>query len=233
MNLITVFGGENGEIPNALTLRNETFIIILLSVLLISFLLVSLSRLNNNKSLKTVVTVFFKNASVEQELKENMNLSSLSSVLLILNYFVSFSLCSFLYLNHFLLLDNFLSTIIALLIPIALFLIETVGLILIAWLTGEQKQLFSALVVTLTGNQFVGVAYSLLALLWIMNPEYNKLFLSLFLSLFILKFFMRILKNSFTVLSNGVSWYYLILYFCTLEILPLFIIYFYVSKNFL
>lgn len=231
MNLITVFGSKSGEIPNALTMRSETFTLVLLSVLLLSFLLIAFSRLNNNKSLKTVISIFFKSSSSEQELKENMNLSSLSSIFLVLNYFVSFSLCSFLYLNRFMLLDNYISTLIAIAIPLILFFIEIIGLILAGWLAGEQKQLFSTIVITLTGNQFVGIAFSLLSLLWIMNPEFNKLFLSLFLSLFILKFFMRILKNSLTVLLKGVPWYYLILYFCTLEILPLFIIYYYVIKN--
>ncbi|MEY3237516.1 MAG: hypothetical protein RI883_1617 [Bacteroidota bacterium] len=232
MSLIQFFGSGNGEIPGELSVRTETFTILLLGVLLISFLLISLSRLYNTKSLKTVIAIFFKNSSVEQELKENMSLSSLSSFLLILNYFISFSLCCFLYLNRFLLMENFWATIIAVIIPISLFIIETLGLIMIAWITGEQKQLFPAIVITLTGNQFVGIAFSLLSLLWIMNPEFNKLFLSIFLGLFLLKYFMRLFKNSFIVLSNGVSWYYLILYFCTLEILPLFIIYYYVEMNF-
>ena len=161
-----------------------------------------------------------------------MNLGSLSSVFLIFNYFISFSLCSFLYLNRFMLLDNFSATIIAITIPIGLFFIETVGLILLAWFTGEQKQLFSIHVITLTGNQFIGISFAMLSLLWIMNPEFNKLFLSIFLGLFLMRYFVRLLKNSYIVLLNGVSWYYLILYFCTLEILPLFIIYYYVIKNF-
>ena len=232
MNLIQVFGSEKGEIPNALSMRNESFTLVLLSVFLISFLLIAFSRLYNNKSLKTVTAVFFKSSSVEQELKENMNLSSLSSVFLILNYFIGFSLCCFLYLDRFMLLDIYLATIFAVLTPITFFLIETIGLILLSWLTGEQKQFFPAIIITLTGNQFVGIAFALVSLLWIMNPEFNKLFLSVFLGLFLLKYFMRLFKNSFIVLSNGVSWYYLILYFCTLEILPLFIIYYYVIKNF-
>ena len=233
MILIQVFGSENGEVPSELSLRTETFTILLLGVLLISFLLISLARLYNTKSLKTVIAVFFKNSSVEQELKENMSLSSLSSFLLILNYFISFSLCCFLYLNRFMLLDNLWTTVIAIIIPLAFFVVETIGLILIAWLTGEKKQFFPTIVITLTGNQFIGIAFALLSLLWIMNPEFNKLFLSIFLGLFLLKYFMRLLKNSFIVLSNGVSWYYLILYFCTLEILPFFIVYYYVTKNFL
>jgi hypothetical protein len=232
VNLIQVFGSENGEIPRELSVRTETFTILLLGMLLISFLLISLSRLYNTKSLKTVIAIFFKNTSIDQELKENMNLGSLSSVFLIFNYFISFSLCCFLYLNRFMLLDNFSATIIALIIPFGLFLIETVGLILLAWFTGEQKQLFSIHVITLTGNQFIGISFAMLSLLWIMNPEFNKLFLSIFLGLFLMRYFVRLLKNSYIVLLNGVSWYYLILYFCTLEILPLFIIYYYVIKNF-
>jgi hypothetical protein len=89
------------------------------------------------------------------------------------------------------------------------------------------------LINTLTLNQLVGIIFAILALFWIMNPEFNRILMIIFLLMVSVKYIIRGLKNSIVVLINGVSWYYIILYFCTLEILPLFVVCYYVKKNFL
>lgn len=226
------FGNNDSIIPEALEMRTEDYSMMLIGILALSFLLLTLSRLFNGKSVATVSSVFFKNSSIEQILKENMRLTSLSSILLVLNYFICFSLCCFLFFNRILLLDSYWALLLAILIPIIFFLIESFGLFVVGWLTNEQKRLASTLINSTTGNQFIGLLFSILALFWIMNPEFNKFFLGIFLGLFCLKYLTRLLKNSIIVLTNGVSWYYLILYFCTLEILPLFVAYYYIMKNF-
>lgn len=227
------FGGDLREVPEYLDYRAQTYTLLLISVLSISFAVVAVSRLSNNRSIATVLSVFFKTSSVDQILKENMRLTSFSSVLLIMNYFISFSLCIFIVFNRVILLEAFWSVVFAVSIPIVWFILEIVGLISIGWLTGESKRLEYPIIHTLTGSQFSGLIFTVVALFWIMNPEFNRLFLALFFAVSCLKFFTRLLKNSITVLSSGVPWYYLILYFCTLEILPLFVAYYYVLKNFL
>ena len=231
--MIHFFDGNYGVVPEALELRARTFSLIMMAVLATSFLIVVLSRIRNNKAIPTVIAVFFKNTTIEQYLKENMRLESISSILLILNYFLSFSLCLFIFFNRIVLLDGYWATVFSLILPIALFVLETIGLIAVGVLTGELKKLSGAIIATLTGNQFIGLALSLLSLIWIMNPEFNKVCFAIFVSIICLKYLTRLLKNSIAVLQNGVPWYYIILYFCTLEILPLFVAYYYVLKNFL
>ncbi len=202
-------------------------------VLSVSFAMIAVSRMSNNRSISTVMSVFFRNTSVDQVLKENMRLNSLSSVLLILNYFISFSLCTFILFNRIILLEVVWSVLFAVAVPLIWFILEILGLLTIGWLTGEQKRVEISIINTLTGSQFSGLVLSVIALFWIMNPDLNRLFLALFIAVICLKFSTRLLKNSIAVLSSGVPWYYLILYFCTLEILPLFIAYYYVLKNFM
>lgn len=204
-----------------------------MAILATSFLLVVLSRIRNNKAISTVIAAFFKNTTIEQHMKENMRLESISSLVLIFNYFLSFSLCLFIFFNRLVLMDGYWATISSLIIPLVLFILETMGLVAVGILTGELKKLSGAIIATLTGNQFIGLALSLLSLIWIMNPEFNKVCFAIFVSIICLKYLTRLLKNSITVLQNGVPWYYIILYFCTLEILPLFVAYYYVLKNFL
>lgn len=225
--------GNYGEVPDSLVLRPPTFTLVMISILAASFIIVAISKLRNSKAIPTVLAVSFKNAAIDQYLKNNMRLESLSSILLIINYFVSFSLCLFIFFSRIVLLDSFWAAISSISLPIILFIIETVGLFVIGIITGELKKLISAIIVTLTGNQFVGLLLSLLSLIWIMNPEYNKIFFNVFVTIICFKYLSRILKNSIALSLNGVPWYYLILYFCTLEILPLFVTYYYVLKNFL
>jgi hypothetical protein len=231
MNLF--FDTEIREVPEVLNYRMETYTLILIAILSLSFIMIALSRMSNGRSLKTVTGIFFGNTAVEQVLKENMRLGSLSSILLILNYFISFSLSIFIFLNRIIIIEAVWSLLFAIGIPIIWFLMETAGLFMVGWLTGEQKKIIPAVLNTLTGDQFIGLLLSVLCLFWIMNPELNRIFLVFFISLICLKFVTRLLKNSIAVLSAGVTWYYLILYFCTLEILPLFVAYYYVMKNFL
>jgi len=231
--LIQFFNGEHGEVPQTLDLRAGSYTLLLIGILAGSFLLVALSRMANNKAIPTVLSGFFKTAALEQDLKENMRLQSFSSVLLIINYFVSFSLCLFILSKRILLIDQYSAIILSVSAPLALFFLETAGLFVTGIMTGELKKLNTSITITLTGNQFSGLILSLLSLVWIMNPEFNKFCLGVFIAIIGLNYFTRLLKNSIVVLLNGIPWYYLILYFCTLEILPLFVAYYYVLKNFL
>ncbi len=227
------FNSVSQEVPNMLEPKVETYTMYLIAFLALSFMFVAISRIGNTKAIVTVLAVSFKSNGVDQVLKENMRLSSFSSVILLVNYFLGFGLCLFLTLNRIIVVDLFLSIILSISVPFALFFLEIFGPLIVGFLTGELKKISISAINTITGNQFFGLVFSILALFWIMNPIYNRLFLGLFAGLLCLKFILRLFKSSYVVLTNGVSWYYLILYFCTLEILPLFVAYYYVLKNFL
>ena len=233
MFLLQIVNSVSQEVPNALEPKVETYTMYLIALLSLSFLLVALSRIGNTKAIATVIAVSFKTNGVDQVLKENMRLSSFSSIILLFNYFIGFGLCTFLILHRILILDDGWAMIIAFGLPFVLFLNEFLGPIIVGFLTGELKKTTIPSMNTITGNQFFGLIFSILALFWIMNPEFNQWFLWVFISVICLKYLIRMFKSSIVVLTNGVSWYYLILYFCTLEILPLFVAYNYVIKNFL
>lgn len=234
--LTTFFQDEQlmRSVPDVLTPREETYTMFLIAILSLSFLLISLSRNMNSRSLGTVVEIFFRDSeSLEVQLKENMRIGSFSSIVLISNFFISFSLCNFIFFHRILLFDDAVSMWLSFGIPVLLFLVESFGVLLVGLLSGETKKLTIVSLNTLTISQFAGVLFTLIALFWIMNPGADKLFLSLFLAIVGLKQISRLLKSSLSVLTAGISWYYLILYLCTLEILPLFIVSAYVLKNFL
>jgi hypothetical protein len=215
-----------------LDLRVQSFTLILAGILATSLLLVILARLRNSKAIPTVLSAILKNSSLDEYFKENMRMESFSAILLILNYFVCFSVCLFLFFSRILSLDLVWAIGLSILIPVALFVLDTLSIILVGAITGESKKLYSSIITTLSLNQFFGLFLSLFSLLWIMNPEFNTVYVVIFGLLLVLQYFMRVLKNTIAILINGVPWYYLILYFCTLEILPLYSAYYYLAVNF-
>ena len=215
-----------------LDLRVQSFTLILAGILATSLLLVILARLRNSKAIPTVLSAILKNSSLDEYFKENMRMESFSAILLILNYFVCFSVCLFLFFSRILSLDLVWAIGLSILIPVALFVLDTLSIILVGAITGESKKLYSSIITTLSLNQFFGLFLSLFSLLWIMNPEFNTVYVVIFGLLLVLQYFMRVLKNTIAILINGVPWYYLILYFCTLEILPLYSSYYYLAVNF-
>jgi hypothetical protein len=230
--LVHFFNGRISSVPMELDLRVQSFTLILTGILATSLLLVILARIRNSKAIPAVLSAFLKNMSINQHFKENMRMESLSSIFLILNYFVCFSVCLFLFFSRTLSLDLVFAIGLSILIPMGLFVLDTMGIILVGAITGESKKLHSSLIITLSLNQFFGLFLSLVSILWIMNPEFNAIYVVVFGILLVLHYLMRVLKNTIAILINGVPWYYLILYFCTLEILPLYSAYYYVAMNF-
>ncbi len=230
--MVHFINGRISSVPMELDMRVQSFTLMLAGILAVSLLLVILVRVRNSKAIPSVLAGFLKNATIDQHFKENMRMESLSSIFLILNYFVCFSVCLYLFFSRILSLDSIWAIILSIFIPIVLFLIETLGILVVGAITGESRKLHNSLIITLSLNQFFGLFLSLVSLLWVMNPEFNTIYFVIFELLLVLQFLLRILKNTVSILINGVPWYYLILYFCTLEILPLYSTYYYVAVNF-
>jgi hypothetical protein len=77
------------------------------------------------------------------------------------------------------------------------------------------------------GAQTLGLFYFIYALVWVLNSSYHEALLSLIVWTFVLESVLRLIKSVKTVYGHGVSWYYIILYLCTLEILPFFVLFYF------
>ncbi len=220
-------------VPENLEQRDSSFVIILTGICAISFLSLGLARFYNNKAIQTVFGVYLKREGVEQILKENLRLSSLSSVALNISYFIGSGLCIFLISHQSWKLNWNMSLIVGSTFPFLFFFIEIFGMMISGWISGEYHKIEGAITNVIIGNTVYGILFTVLALLWIMNPEKTNLFSIAFLLLFILKIVVRILKNAILVFSKGISWYYIILYFCTLEVLPLLVLNYFVTEHLL
>ncbi len=231
--IITLNIGNSNIVPEFLEPRDSSYVIFLTAICAVSFFLIGLARFYNNKCIPTVFVVYLRQEGVEQILKENFRLNTLSAVTLNLSYFIGSGLCLFLTCRQYWFFSWNTSIIVASIAPFLIFTIETIGILISGWLSGENQKLEGTITNVIIANTLYGILFSVLALIWIMNSEKSTLFALVFSSLFMLKLFIRIVKNAFLVFNKGVSWYYIILYFCTLEALPSLVIYFAVSEGFI
>jgi hypothetical protein len=219
------------EIPETLAFRSQLNSVNLFVIVSVCFVLIAVSKMVNGRALS--LSKLVTNLISEKSTKQVIRLNSLSSVLMLINYFISLSLAVYLFASRGLGWTLYQSLILGLLLPVFVFLIEVGALVAVQWLSNERKKIHPAIVHTFVGYQVTGVFFALLNLFWLVNAQLNHFFMVIFLIIVAFKYLIRITKNSFIVLSNGAPLYYIILYFCTLEILPMLIVYIYIWKNFL
>ena len=222
--MFSIVQNTSNSIPSALNLRAENYTLYVLLFIIVSILLIALAKLSNSKTFKILLEVNTKGATIEQYLRENMRTGSLASIALLINYYAVIFVLFFLTLKNGYHLNLSISLTISVIAPISLLMYDMIGIVFIGLLTGEFKRLKSILLVTITTNQITGIVLFLLALFWTLNPQFGALFFKLSVSIFLIKVLFRIIKGIYIILNNGVSLYYIILYFCTLEILPLMVL---------
>ncbi len=231
MNILILLN-DAGAIPDTLVPRAENRTLFLSGLFAASLILIAIARISNYKAIGTVINAFFSVGSIHQLLKENMRIVSLSSILLLLNYLIASFICVYLVLNRTLGLSPNVSMIFASIVPLGFTIFEIMGMALTSFITGEGKTMEPAFQTSWIGFEFIGLPLSVLALIWIMNPALNLICLVLFGVLFAVRVLQRITKSSILVLNKGVAWYYIFLYLCTLEILPMIVVYYCIELNF-
>ena len=227
------FDSSSVNIPMSLTSKENGSHFYLGILLFVSFLVLAFVRTSNNKAIISLGVLFLTATDVDQRLKETMRLSSFSSIGLLLNYFLVSFVCNMLLFETIGLFSAVTNLWLSLLIPFSLFVIQFIPIYVFLLISGTNFPIISFSANTLIGLQLNGLIYTLIALIWILNPQWSFGLMMLFTVLLFLFAVARIIKNSYLVLSEGVAWYYIILYFCTLEILPLFVAFNYIRMNFL
>jgi hypothetical protein len=233
MILQTFFDTGLNTVPEALSPKDSGYLYLLGGVLFISFLFLALVKRSNHRVFELLVRLFFNPSNIDQRMKDGLRLTSFASLMLLVNYLVIFSVCSFLLFDFIQVLPSWVNSWITFIVPLFLLMIQIGFVLLVNWISGANLPMGSIIGNTLIVLELTGVLLSVLALFWVLNPEYSFQAAVVFLSLFGIAQILRVFKNSFTVLNSGVGWYYILLYFCTLEILPLFVAYYYVQLNFL
>lgn len=222
---------SNEIIPNELVPRFQSVEWLVGYVLFVAFITLAIARFARAGIYQSLVLANGKFQGVVSFVRETMPLSKPSSLLLVLNYILSTGAVCYLYVqgNEQIQLSN---NALVFLLPFALLAWNLSAFLLTQWLSGASSVFAGPITLKIIGAQFLGLIYFLCAVFWLFTSGQGSLFAQLALFLFFAESGFRVVKSVNLVLKQGVSWYYIILYFCTLEILPLLMIYFALTKNF-
>lgn len=186
----------------------------------------ALARARQPNVYYAVAVGMIKTQSVGVFLREVMPLRSRASLLLLINYWISSGLMVYLIAEYYD-LGVINAWVLAVSVPGAILCFHFFSLFLSGWIIGEPKVFRAPIAMKLIGTQVLGIVYFVCATFWILQPDYVNITLQVVLWVFLAESAFRILKGVSVVLRQGVTWYYIILYFCTLEILPFLLIYYF------
>ncbi|MBL1279410.1 MAG: DUF4271 domain-containing protein [Fluviicola sp.] len=218
-------------VPNELTLRGDSSMKIIGIGLFISFSIIAVTKLIKSDVFVNLGVAFFKQRNLEQYLKDSYSLFEIHSVTQILNYWLSFSLLLYVFFG-FPGPGEMQKLALVITIPVLLFAITVGGVLFVAILTGESKVLYSLLYFKILGAQFLGLTFFIIGSIWLLTPINQSTLVLMTVILLSIELIFRLTKSLLRVLDLKVSWYYIILYFCTLEILPMLMGYYLYIREF-
>jgi|GEM_PF-222524 hypothetical protein len=202
--------------------RNTQMNSYLLVIILLCFAFVGVARVAQPDLIAQTFAGFFKVKRPDSNGFEGSKLQPSMTALIVLNYIISFSTCVFLLLYE---QSNLLETVwLTMKIVFALTFLQLINFRLVFILSGERSILDSMSAVNKQIWSFGGFILTCMALLWILNQELQHAFEQLFFIVFSSLIVWRIVKGLLLAAQLRYKWYYLILYLCTLEILPLLIL---------
>ena len=199
-------------------------------VLLMSLTLIAVARFTTVDIFRSVFIGQFRSVDVYSFLKDTAPLNQPGSILLVINYFITVPL-----LTHFILMEmgfDFVQSIwVSPLLVFGWFALNNISFLFISAITGEFRVFRSPFLFRLLEIEFMGIHSALLVLVYLVNPGSHELIYSIFLWTLLSLFVLRLIKSVFVALRSGVAWYYIILYLCTLEILPLVVGFYWFTQN--
>ena len=235
LNIIHQIVGQSSTvlIPSHLMDREINISNLIIPAIILSFSLITIAKYRNSRVFAILSRLFLSSKNLENTLKEELRLTSVSSVVLILNYFLVLNLCLLLSFYYYFSVKFYPALSYAILSSFFFIGIQILGLWLTGIISGERKTITTPINETLILFETSGFLLFFIALCWTLNPEYSALFFKVFVVILLVEIITRFLKCSLVVLNRGVSWYYIILYLCTLEILPMMVVLLYIDKSFI
>jgi len=230
--LFSVVNTEIKEVPTQLNPIFETERWVLGCLLFIGFLLLALAKRLEPTILSSSIRSFFTLGTPESLQKFEIRFNSTGFILLAFNFLISLWVCFTLFAQHLAILEqntwliagfeiNSLQLTIATLAVVLCVICYTfLGLILTSFVTGEYALIRTFISQSWVNLLFFNYLFFALGIIWLLNSSAADYFFEAFKILLIAYFTLRILKTIIAVLLEGVTWYYIILYLCTLEILP-------------
>ena len=191
----------------------------LLFVSLLSLTFIAYARLSTPDALTLSWKRFWKLSRVESFGFDDEKIRPETQSLLLTNFFISFCLSAFLFfLTYFQITEAF---VMALLFVVGFLLFQLLNFRMALLLTDNWKLVSGISEINKQVWSFSGLVYLALSFLWLIYGQSNNLLNYSFVVLFLGAYFWRLVKAWRACVQANLEWYYLILYLCALEILPI------------
>ncbi len=188
--------------------------IIYLFFLAVAF--VTFLKVISPKSFSLIFESFFLGQR-KQEYSDNQQAISRSTRILLINFALVSGCVIYLLLTGFSLNYTFWFSF----APILYVVFIYAALNFLSWLTEQQKRLREQKQLLIQCVVILGLMYTILFPLWLLRPDWNDTLVKILITVSLFVFFFRFVRSFKSGIENNVAWYYLILYFCSLELWPL------------
>lgn len=192
--------------------------------LMVCVFLIALARLRQREVFVVLFHGSFLFRSHADQLKDGIRENGLTIFLLLLQ-FVCVSSLSFYWINQSYFSSwSIFQQLVLLFFPFIVFLYTTILSWLTTRLTNNVKFFTELNHINVGLAQTSGVLFLAAFFVLFFKPEYKILGNLVILGTFGLMYIMRVLRSFYVGIQQGITWYYLILYLWTLEILPVLIL---------
>jgi hypothetical protein len=191
----------------------------LLFVSLLSLTFIAYARISTPEALTLSWKRFWKLSRVESFGFDDEKIRPETQSLLLINFFISFCLSTFLFfLTYFERIEAF---VLALVFVVGFLIFQLINFRIALLITDNWKLVSGISEINKQVWSFSGLVYLCLSFLWLIYGQANNLLNISFVVLFVAAYFWRLVKAWRACVQANLEWYYLILYLCALEILPI------------
>lgn len=183
--------------------------------------IVGLVRVLNHELIFGVFACLFIRPTSSTNFRETMSLLGKTFWFLLLNYLIISSVFTFLLFQIYAEEDS-LNII---LIPLLTFLYPIFSLFFVSLFTGEYRRLKENVQIVSMIFQLVGIILIPLTIILMLNPVFYKIIIYAGVAIYMVFMAVRLFRGASYAIQNKIPWYYIILYLCSLEILPLGVLY--------
>ena len=195
-----------------------------LSIFLIgSFLLLTIAKLSSPNLKLNLIYGVLKNKGITKITREEFPISILTNSCLIINFILVSEVSAYIYFKSISLESNFSFLLFS--FPLIIIIQPLLTSYFIELLIGESGLLLEVRLNSWLFLKISSIFITINLFFWVFNPNHEIIYSTILIYIYGLIYSVRLIQGLTFAISKGISLYYIILYFCTFELLPFAIVF--------
>ena len=195
-----------------------------LSIFLIgSFLLLTIAKLSSPNLKLNLIYGVLKNKGITKITREEFPISILTNSCLIINFILVSEVSAYIYFKSISLESNFSFLLFS--FPLIIIIQPLLTSYFIELLIGESGLLLEVRLNSWLFLKISSIFITINLVFWVFNPNQEIIYSTILIYIYGLIYSIRLIQGLTFAISKGISLYYIILYFCTFELLPFAIVF--------